>query len=292
MCADEVENVPHPIIENEAIWGEGPIMQPWTYFPNMIRRMVAISSWYEGLGVGSQVLSGSDPVNVEDWASLAHAFGEIEGVVSTVYHAKLYGGRSGLLAGLQTFWNHDWRLLYLHDNETVESSFYQIPWSFEVTSRLRQARPDLTGACATMPSKFDGNNDGGLCLEGLPGGEVPKIDLGGIPVRGDARYRIDVLARRHPARRAEIDTATPRVGVRWSGGESTASLASNLIYDAKKRPGGDGFDRYRVEVKAPESAQTMEIEIEFPAEGGFSAADDIIVFESVRPCFDDCSDRS
>jgi hypothetical protein len=121
---------------------------------------------------------------------------------------------------------------------------------------------------------------------------VPKIDLGGIPVRGDARYRIDVLARRHPARRAVIDTATPRIGVRWSGGESTASLASNPIYDGKKRPGGDGFDRYRVEVKAPESAQTMEIEIEFPAEGGFSAADDIIVFESVRPCFDDCSDRS
>ena len=289
MCEDEIPNVPKPIIRNEEIWGEGPIMQPWTYFPNMIRRMVAISSWYEGLGVESQVLSGSDPINVEDWAGIAHAFGEIEGGLSNGYHSELYAGESGVLPGLQAFWNHDWRLVYLHDNETEESSFYQIPWPFEVTSKLDEARLDLTGACAAAVSKFDGNNDGGLCLEAGQFGAESTIDLDGIPVQGGARYRIDVLARRHPDRRVGIEPDTPQIRVRWSTGEGSPSLASRLIYQGSKRRRGDGFDRYRVEVRAPESAQEMAIEIEFPLDGGFSAADDVVVFESIRACFDRCS---
>jgi len=254
--------------------------------------MTAISSWYEGLGASSQVLSGSDPVNVEDWASLAHTFGEIQGVVSNGYFAEVYGGRSGVLPGLQAFWNHDWKLLYLHDNETEQSSFYQIAWPFQVTADLHEMKWDRTGACATMPSKFKGNNDGGLCFEATPGSDAPGIELGGIPVRGGAGYRIDVLARRRPDRRAAIDSETPSVAVRWSDGENTASVSSSLVYDGRNWPQGDGFDRYRVEFKAPESAEAMEIEIEFPLRGGFSAADDIVVFESVAPCFDDCPDPS
>ena len=183
MCADEVDRVSRPIVEDSRGAGEGIIMQPWTYFPDSVRRMVAISSWYEGLGVTSQVLSGSDPVNIEDWAGIAHAFPGVQGVLSNRYHARYYGGRSGLLGGLRAFWNHDWKLLYLHDNESPDSSYYQIPWPFDVSVHWTRATLDKTGSCASSSSKFRKNSDGGLCLQGSKTQGGSSLTLSGIPAK-------------------------------------------------------------------------------------------------------------
>ena len=56
LCAEEIAEVEAgkftPIVE-----GSDLIMEPWNYYPSSIRRMVAISSFYEELGVTSHVLS-------------------------------------------------------------------------------------------------------------------------------------------------------------------------------------------------------------------------------------------
>ena len=289
MCADEVDRVSVPIVQESRRAGEGIIMQPWTYFPDMIRRMVAISSWYEGLGVTSQVLSGSDPVNIEDWAGIAHAFGGVQGVLSNRYHARYYGGRSGVLGGLRAFWNHDWKLLYLHDNESAASSYYQIPWPFQVSMELTRATLDEQGACASSSSKFKKNNDGGLCLHGsgIKGGS--SLVLSGIPAKGGRAYRVDVLAL--PRSKAKGRGPGPRIELLWSSGEKSGAVESELVFSPKRGGRLKEFSRYRAEFKAPSGVDSMRVEIRFPSDSSFEAADDVIIFEALEACFDDCQAR-
>ncbi|MEE3325803.1 MAG: hypothetical protein VX252_00540 [Myxococcota bacterium] len=286
MSGDEVEKVSDPILEVSKRTEGGIIMQPWAYFPDDVRKMVAISSWYEDLDVTSQVLTGSDPVNIQDWAGIAHAYKGIEGGVSNRYFAERNGGRDGILTGLQAFWNHDWKLIYLHDNEDEESSYYQIPWPFEVSVKLVHARPDTQGDCASFSSKFRKNNDGGVCLLGSAEKGVSEINLSGIPASGGHRYRVDVLARGRARRGAS--QGGPRVDVVWSTGERSQVGKLDVIHEGKGRAKGEGFSRYRAEFKAPPKAKSMNVEVAFPRDGSFVAADDIVIFESLSACFDDC----
>ncbi len=286
LCGDEVENVPMPIIENEELWQGGIVMKPWSYSPHGLRRMVATASWYQDLGVKSQVLSGASPVNVEDWASIANSFDEILGGMGTIYHANKYGGRSGLFLSLQKFWNHDWKLLYLHDNETAESSHYQPAWPFKPEAEFKDANHDTTGRCAAFNFKFSGNHEGGICLDGAPAS--PKIGLGPIPTRGRAHYRMDVLAKRSRKSRSSSATEPPTFRIFWSTGESSGPLVAELIYDTTAISRPDYFDRYRVETEAPPHATSMQMEISFGRGGESAAADDIAIFESTEQCFDAC----
>jgi hypothetical protein len=252
--------------------------------------MVATSSWYEGLGVASHVLPGDHPVNVDDWAGIAHAFDRIEGVSATNYVvSKGFGGEPGYFSHLQAFWNHDWKLLYLHDNETPASSFYQIPWSFEPTLTLVHVSADISGNSATATGKFAGNNDGGLEFETTG---PPTVSLGGVPVHGGRRYRVAINALREAAYRSSGQTQNvpvPSFTVFWSGGESTGSLASERSFDASSKQNPDWWDRYRIEVLAPEGATAMTVEMAFGTGGEIVAADDILIFESIPPCFEACS---
>ena len=267
MCADEVDRVSVPIVEQSRRAGLGIIMQPWVYFPDAVRSMVAISSWYEGLGVTSQVLSGSDPVNIEDWAGIAHAFRGVQGVLSNRYHAKYYGGRSGVLGGLRAFWNHDWKLLYLHDNESPDSSYYQIPWSFKVSMQPTRATLDENGSCASSSSKFKKNNDGGFCLHGsgIKGGS--GFVLSGVPAKGGRAYRVDVLALLRS--KGQGETPGPRIELIWSTGEKSQAVQSELVFAPKRGGRMKEFSRYRAEFKAPSGVDSMEIEIRFPSDSSF-----------------------
>ena len=290
LCADEVGNVPKPIIENQDRWKEGIIMHPWKYGPTALRPMVATASWYQHLSVTSQVLAGASPINVDDWAAVAHTFGDIQGVVGTIYKAHLYGGRSGLLPALQKFWNHDWKLLYLRDNETSASSHYVVPWPIAPELSLRNAREDFGGACAAFAFTFPGNSDGGICLDPPPA--KPKVALGPIPVRAGTKYRVDFLARSGGRGSSAASATPPKVRVRWSGGDSTGSLPARMIYQSRDFRDSDGFDRFRVEVEAPPGAKSMEVELEFGASGPKSAVDDIAIFEATEPCFNACEASS
>ena len=96
---------------------------------------------------------------------------------------------------------------------------------------LANATQDTTGDCATATSKFEGNQDGGICL-GSTG--VPKVSLAGIPVRGGASYRIGVLGKRHADYRSSGQTDNvppPGIEVLWSNGASTGSNQSDRTYD-------------------------------------------------------------
>jgi len=248
--------------------------------------MVATSSWYQELGVKSQVLPGADPVNVEDWAAIANTFDHVQGVVGTIFHANRYAGRSGLLPALQKFWTHGWKLLYLYDSETPESSHYQTPWSFSPSVELEGAFQDSSGACAAFTFKFRGNNGGGICLKPSP--ESPTIRLGGISARGGASYRVDILAKRSKNSRSAPAKDPPKVQVLWSNGQRSGPLMSELIYDAGRDPSHGYFDRYRAEMEAPPDATAMTLEISLGMNGESSAVDDIAIFESVEPCFEAC----
>jgi hypothetical protein len=248
--------------------------------------MVANAAWYQGLGVRTQVLAGANPVNIEDWAGIARTFDGVEGVVGTIYHANLYQGKSGLLPALQKFWNHDWRLLYLLDSETTSSSHYQIPWPFSPEIELSEAWHDVGGACAVSTRGFSGNNDGGICLASAPAG--PAVGLSGVPVRGGARYRLDVMVRPRGGSSRSGGQHPPKFSVAWSSGESIGPFAAELIYDHSIRRRPNRFSRYRVEVEAPSEAVSMNLKISFGRDGESMAVDDIAIFESTEPCFNNC----
>ena len=252
--------------------------------------MVATSSWYQQLGVTSQVLTGASPINVDDWAAVARTFDDIQGVVATIYKAHLYGGRSGLLPALQKFWNHDWKLLYLRDNETSASSHYVVPWPIAPELSLRNARQDFGGACAALAFTYPGNSDGGICLDPPP--SKPKIALGPIPARPGSKYRVDFLARSGRRGSSAASASPPKVRVHWSGGEATDSLPARVIYQSGNFRDSDGFDRFRVEVEAPLGAKSMEVELTFGASGSKVAVDDIAIFEATEPCFNACEASS
>ena len=287
MCADEVARVSAPILESWKPGDEGIVMQPWTYYPDAVRRMVAISSWYQGLGVTSQVLSGSDPVNVEDWAAIAHTFDGVKGVVSNRYLSKRYDGRSGVLGGLQAFWNHDWKLLYLHDHEDASSSYYTIPWPFDVSVETAGMRRDRHGKCSAGSEKFKKNNDGGLCLVSSSDSDPSRVALSGIPVHEGRTYRVDVLAQ--PRARFSGSSGGPTIEVVWSTGQRDSVVSSDLIFDAKRRGRKQGFNRYRASFEAPAGAKAMKVDLSFVEPGVFKAVDDILFFESLPACFEGCS---
>ncbi|MAJ60896.1 MAG: hypothetical protein CBC48_13445 [bacterium TMED88] len=290
ICAEEIAEVEAgkftPIVE-----GSDLIMEPWNYYPSSIRRMVAISSFYEELGVTSHVLPADHPVNIDDWAGIANQFDDIDGVHATYFRVTSGSNEfAGTRLGVQAFWNHDWKLLYMHDNETPDSSFYQIPWPFEATLTLENATPDTSGTCAVGADKFDGNNDGGLCLLGSTG--TPQIGLNGIPVHGGRSYRIGVFAQRHSDyQSAELtsEVPLPSIEVIWSDGSSTGPITSTRVYDSTDKKYSDGFDRYRIEAEAPAEATAMNVVFNFGASGKLLAADDIVIFESNPPCFSQCS---
>ena len=289
FCAEEIEEVAAgeftPIIQNADL-----IMEPWSYNPNQIRRMAALSSWYEALQVRSHVLPADQPVNIDDWAGIAHRFESIEGVDATYFRVSNQSSTEiGTLLSLQAFWNHDWKLLYLHDNETPASSFYQIPWGFTPNLSLENATADTTAACATMTEKFEGNNDGGLCLASTG---TPQVLLSGVPIQGGRSYRIGLLGQRRPDLLSAAQTAAvapPSITVQWSNGEWTEPLLAERIYDTTTTRNSDGFDRYQVQVDAPNDSTEMNIEIDFGASGSIVAADDIMIFESLPSCFDNCA---
>ncbi len=286
LCGDEIENVVSPIVDLNKTGAEGVIMQPWFYWPYFLRQMVASAAWYQGLGVRVQVLPGANPVNIEDWAGIAKTFDAVEGVVGTIYHANFYQGKSGLLPALRKFWNHDWRLLYLRDNETTSSSHYQVPWSFSPELELSEARHDVSGACAVSTSRFSGNNDGGICLASAPA--RPVVGLSGVPVRGGARYRLDVMVRPRGGSPRSRSQHPPKISVAWSSGESIGPFAAELIYDYSIPAKSNRFNRYRVEVEAPSEAVAMDLKISFGRDGESMAVDDIAIFESTEPCFNNC----
>ncbi|MDE0885673.1 MAG: hypothetical protein OSB70_09085 [Myxococcota bacterium] len=284
LCASEVKNVPLPILDHVQAEGGSILMKPWSYPPFTLRRMVAVAAWYQELGIRSQFLSGASPINVDDWAAIANTFSAIEGGVSTVYLADRYGGRSGLIRGLQAFWNHDWRLLYLFDGESPSSSFYQIAWPFEPILKLENATADPHGGCAVFSEKFEGNSDGGICLD--PSVGQSSITLEKITIDGGARYRVDLMARSQKHVRGN-NIAAPKVFGTWSTGEATGPIVSTLIYQSSKFRSPNTFDRYRAEFQAPVDAEGLSLEIQFSEY--FEAVDDIAIFESFRACFDDCS---
>ncbi|MCH2185109.1 thrombospondin type 3 repeat-containing protein, partial [Myxococcota bacterium] len=289
ICEKEIEEVEAgkfvPIVQNE-----GLIMEPWSYYPNTIRRMVATSSFYEKLGVTSHVLPADNLVNIEDWAGISNQFGRIEGVHATYFQVTPGSENlSGTRLGLHAFWNHDWKLLYLHDNETPDSSFYQIPWPLEPALTFENATHDTSGSCASSVQKFEGNNDGGLCLASTG---IPKVALHGIPTKGGRTYRVGLLARRHPDYQSEQATSEvpiPSAEVIWSNGESAGPIAVTRVYDSTDKSNSDGFDRYRIEFEAPAEDTAMSVAFDFGPSGRIIAADDIVIFESTPRCFNHCS---
>ncbi|MDG2334449.1 MAG: hypothetical protein P8Q97_09530 [Myxococcota bacterium] len=283
LCASEVEKVPLSILDHVQAEGGAILMKPWSYPPFALRRMVAVAAWYQEIGIKSQVLSGASPINVDDWAAIANTFSAVEGGVATIFHAERYGGESGLARGLQAFWNHDWKVLYLFDGESPSSSFYQIDWPFLPVLKLKNATADHRGRCAVFSEKFKGNSDGGICLD--PSLGQASITLEEITIEGGARYRVDLMARTQKGFRA-IGVAAPKISGRWSTGESIGPIASTLIYESARFPSQNTFDRYRAEIKAPEGAEGLSLEIKFSE--SFEAADDIAIFESFGACFDDC----
>ncbi|MDP6947079.1 MAG: hypothetical protein QF464_23215, partial [Myxococcota bacterium] len=207
-----------------------------------------------------------------------------------VQGATVFPYKGGGNLDVARVWNHDWRMRYLVDFETPESSQVQFELP-SLTVTAGAADQDATGHFANYGSpstnNFTGNFDGGM--EVVPPGSAVTGLVASVTAEPRRRYRVALHARRVSDSTA---TASPRARLHFDRGALGETLGDWLempFITATE----DGYERYEIDasgVESPAGTVGVSVEISLGADGEFDAFDDILLFESVPPCFDDCDD--
>jgi len=255
------------------------VMIQWNYVVDGLWQTAAVAQWYDSVQQPWLIGPGGDALVAEDRAAIAHSSSEILGV--SAFHFK----NGDVPEQLRTFWNHDWRLMYLVDFETDASSHLPIDGPSLVVT-VGEVTESSDGTCAshsaTTGSTWEGNSDGGLCLDPATGmqGTVDAVAAsGGLLHRAGLHIRVDSDT---------VPIQVPNLRFHYEQVDGSV-LTSAWLPTIEVATLADGFDRYETAppgVMAPEATVAVSVEIEvFP---GVDAIDNLLFQQALPPCFDAC----
>ena len=272
LCSDVDDVVP---VDPRAI------MIHWSYRTEAIRQTQATARFYTETNRPWLIGTGGTELVAEDWAAIAKSSDTNVGV------SAFYFSNGDISHSLRTFWNYDWRLRFLLDFETAESSKYQFStpnWS--VTDG--EAFADSTGTCANYGSQnsngWPGNNDGGLCITSTEGGVSVALDE--VAASSLSAYRAGVFLKGAE----ETESTHPTVRFVWTlddGSTISSEWVPTQVVEVLDRP--DNFTRYETNPSGEVApANSVGVSLELQISAGVSALDNILLWESTPSCFDAC----
>ena len=262
-------------------------MVPWSYNIDGFRSQVASARFYDQAGNPHLAGTARNPVTVQDWASLAHSSIGMDGVMAMDF----YGGDPIIQFALQTFWNHDWRLLGLVDFENnITAEFELDNLDYELTAGMVI---DTTGIYALGTRGAAGNRSkiskGSLDLQNATGAPL-IVHAGEIKNNSSVETAISL--------RDETGTfdIKPRITVSWwSGGQLVEKTIAEGDDIKDMETGNVNYHRYQATFQQPPggpytaSFEYFYIDDSVSPARGFSYAENVGVWEAIAPCFDGCS---
>ena len=293
-CALLPELLPELCPESETT-GLTPITAPltltsWFYTVPSSQRALASSRFYDEGGFDHLAGTAGHLTSVDDWAAIANASERMMGVLAFPFVT----GNSTVEYSLRNFWQSPWRLKGHVDFEDSTSTIYEIPElrydydeGMEIDSSGARAAAGQTALVDEIPAA-----NGALDLSGASGNTLrvyAEEFCGADQVRTAIHlHRIDDTK----------DTTPHQLQVTWLDGDTPHSQETVLSggftnIDLKLGSVSDqGFTRHEATFDVPEGGPyRAEFEYAFDL-SQTDSADNIFVFESHPPCFDDCEQEA
>jgi len=277
LCPDSIVSQLTPVT--------GPItMVPWSYRPAGIRKQLASSRFYDEGGFDHLAGTAGSQTSNDDWAAIANASARMKGVMAMPY----FGGTAIVEHSLSNFWSHSWRLTGIVDFEDTTSTQYRLQglrYELGAGMAIDSGGARAVAGQTNLVSSFGENlpyNNGGVDLSGASENTL-SVESEEICDSGQVRTAI------HLRGISETSDATPQsVEVSWFDGTVLSSQDVAGPGELQSIDVGDGFTRYEATFEVPDGGP-YRAKFEYSLDlSEVDAADNLLVFETRAPCFDDC----